>query len=122
VTKPSKTDVVVSGIAVVIVTAMLVITIVLAITEPSGPPDFAIGSPELLESQSGQLIEIEVENTGGRAAESFTLVATLPDGSEIEQDGGWLSPGETDRLTYLVGDDVNVDEIAFEVVAFDATG
>ena len=94
-----------------IVGAVIAATVVMWVTEPSGPPLF-----ELDVRASDERIVVAVSNVGGHLATEVVVRATFADGTEVDQTVTWLSPGETSRVVFLPGDRSN--EVEVQVVSY----
>jgi hypothetical protein len=97
--------------AAAIVFAVVAATVAMWITAPSGPPSF-----ELEVHASAERVEVDVSNVGGRLATEVVVRATFADGTEVDQTVTWLSPGETNSVVFLPGDqssDVDVQVMSY---------
>jgi hypothetical protein len=97
--------------AAVVVGAVVLATVLMWVSAPSGPAIF-----ELEVHPIGQQVDVEVSNTGGTMATEVVVRATFPDGSEVDQTVAWLSPGESNRVVFVAregGTDVDVQVVSF---------
>jgi hypothetical protein len=97
--------------AAAVVIAVLVTTIVLWTSAPSGPARF-----ELAVIVTDEVVHVEVSNRGGELATEVVVRATFDDGSEADQTLTWLATGETVEVSFIRPDLVAVPEV--QVVSF----
>jgi hypothetical protein len=106
-----RLDLWMSVAAAVVVGAVVLATVVMWVSAPTGPATF-----ELEVRPVGEQVDVEVSNSGGSVATEVVVRATFPDGSEVDQTVAWLSPGESSSVVFQAPDgsaDVDVQVVSF---------